>query len=363
MTPRERVQAAMGRQPMDRVPANYLGTPEINEELRRRFGLGAEPDRRPGDLVDYDWDILDRLGTDLRVLRLPYHGPEIPRFDDGRVQNIFGVIRRPVRNEAGLCMESCHWPYAGFRTIADVEAFRWPDPSWFDYGELPAQCRRFDDYAIVYGWQGNMDLINGTAFGRGFEQTILDIATEDPVGLATMERRFQFCHEKTRRALEACGGRIDIVWIGDDYGTQKGLLVSPVKWRKLFRPKVRAMIDLAHKYGARLMLHSCGSTRAIWPDFVDIGLDIYDTVQPEAAGMIPEELAAEFGRHICLHGTISTQKTLPFGTPVSVAQEVRKRIDSFGARGGLIVAPSHNIQPDTPIENLLAMYRAVGCLN
>jgi uroporphyrinogen decarboxylase len=123
------------------------------------------------------------------------------------------------------------------------------------------------------------------------------------------------------------------------------------------------MIDLAHKYGARLMLHSCGSTRAIWPDFVDIGLDIYDTVQPEAAGMIPEELAAEFGRHICLHGTISTQKTLPFGTPVSVAQEVRKRIDSFGARGGLIVAPSHNIQPDTPIENLLAMYRAVGCLN
>jgi uroporphyrinogen decarboxylase len=162
--------------------------------------------------------------------------------------------------------------------------------------------------------------------------------------------------------LAAGGGRIDIVWMGDDYGTQKGLLVSPAKWRKLFRPKLRAMIDLAHGYGAKLMLHSCGSTRAIWPDFVEIGLDIYDTVQPEAAGMAVEALAAEFGSRICLHGTISTQTTLPFGTPPSVALEVRKRIESFGSRGGLIVAPSHNIQPDTPVENVLAIYRAVGCL-
>jgi uroporphyrinogen decarboxylase len=122
------------------------------------------------------------------------------------------------------------------------------------------------------------------------------------------------------------------------------------------------MIDLAHRHGARLMLHSCGSTRAIWPDLVDLGLDIYDTVQPEAAGMVAEELAAEFGRWICLHGTISTQKTLPHGTAEEVAAEVRHRMESFGCRGGLILAPSHNIQPDTPLENVLALYRAAGCL-
>lgn len=362
MTSRERVRAAIEHQPMGRVPANYLGTPEVNSGLRRYFGLPEDVDSRPGDVAECDWDIHAQLGTDLRTLRLHYQGPPIPRFDDGRVQNIYGVIRRPVRNEAGLYMESCHWPYAGFQTIADVEAHPWPDPAWFDYHELRAQCRQFDDYAIVYGSPGNVDMINGAAFGRGFEQTIMDIATEDPAGLAIMEKRFEFCREQTRRALAACGGRIDIVWMGDDYGTQKGLLVSPAKWRKLFRPKLRAMIDLAHGYGAKLMLHSCGSTRAIWPDFVEIGLDIYDTVQPEAAGMAAEELAAEFGSRICLHGTISTQKTLPFGTPRSVALEVRKRIESFGSRGGLIVAPSHNIQPDTPVENVLAIYRAVGCL-
>ena len=192
-------------------------------------------------------------------------------------------------------MESCHFPYAAFETVDDVEAFPWPDPDWFDYAALPRQCRELEGYAIVYGWPGNLDLINGTAFGRGFEQTIIDIATEDPAGLRIMEKRFEFCREQTRRALEACGGAIDIVWIGDDYGTQRGLLLSPAKWRKLFRAKLQAMIDLAHRHGARLMLHSCGSTRPIWPDLADMGLDIYDTIQPEAVGMAPNELAAEFG--------------------------------------------------------------------
>ena len=93
MTSRERVLAAIGHKPMDRVPANYLGTPEIDAAVRGHFGLARPPERRPGDVVDYDWDIESRLGTDLRVLRLPYTGPEIPRFDDGRMQNVFGVIR------------------------------------------------------------------------------------------------------------------------------------------------------------------------------------------------------------------------------------------------------------------------------
>lgn len=237
-----------------------------------------------------------------------------------------------------------------------------PIPGWYDYSGLAAQCREAQGYAVVYGWPGNVDMINGTSFGRGFEQTIIDIATEDPAGLRIMERRLEFCHEQTRRALEACGGAIDIVWIGDDFGTQRGLLFRPSIWSKVFRPKVQKMIDLTHRYGAMLMLHSCGSTRPLWRYFVEMGLDIYDTVQPEAANMIPEELAAEFGAHICLHGTISTQQTLPRGTPQDVAAEVRRRIETFGARGGLIVAPAHNVQPDTPLENILAMYSAVGCL-
>jgi hypothetical protein len=313
-------------------------------------------------VLDYDWDILDCLGADLRALRLPYAGPELPEYTDGRKQDIFGVVYRSVRNQVGTYSETCFWPYAGFRTVNDVERYRWPSTGWFDYAALPSQCERWKDYAIVYGWPGNVDLINGAAFGRGVEQTLMDIATEDPAGLAIMEKRFEFAFDQTRRSLEACHGRIDIVWMGDDYGTQRGMLMSPAKWRRLFRPKLQAMIDLSHEHGARLMLHSCGSTRQIWPDFVDMGLDLYDTVQPEAKGMVPRELAAEFGQRICLHGTLSTQKTLPFGAPEDVAREVRARIEEFGNQGGLILAPSHNLQPDTPVENILAIYRAAGSL-
>jgi uroporphyrinogen decarboxylase len=363
MTSKERVLCAIQHRPMDRVPVNYLGTPETDAKLRSYFGidLSIEPEP-PGGTVEYDWDILGCLGADLRALRLPYRGPAIPTFDDGRAQDIFGVTYRPVSNEVGTYLESATLPYASFATVTDVEAYPWPDPAWFDYSALPPQCEQWKDYAVVYGSVGNVDLINGTAFGRGVEQTIMDIALEDPVGLAVMEKRFEFGHEQTRLALEACGGKVDIVWMGDDYGTQRGLLMSPAKWRKLFRAKLQAMVDLAHKHGARLMLHSCGSTRQIWPDFVDIGLDIYDTVQPSAAGMVPNELATEFGRNICLHGTINTQSTLPYGTPSDVRKEVRDRIESFGNRGGLIVAPCHNVQPDTPIENVLALYREAGSL-
>jgi uroporphyrinogen decarboxylase len=362
MTSRERVLAAISHKQTDRVPVNYLGTPEVNARMREYFLLGDPRDGRPGDMVLNDWDILARLGADLRTLRLRYQGPPLPVFDDGSVRNYWGVIRRPVKTPAGVVMESLEHPWATFQTLADMESYAWPDPSWFDYGGLPEQCEAFGDFAVVYGWPGNMDLINGTAFARGFEQTIMDLASEDPVGMACLEKRFEFHHEQSRRALEACGGRIDILWAGDDFGTQRGLLLSPARWRKIFAPKIRAMADLAHHYGARLMLHSCGSTRRIWPNLIDAGVDIYDTVQPEAAGMDPRELAAEFGARIVLHGTISTQHTLPFGTPGDVTREVQARLDIFAEKGGLILAPSHNIQPDTPVENVLAMYRAAGSL-
>lgn len=143
------------------------------------------------------------------------------------------------------------------------------------------------------------------------------------------------------------------------YSPQNGLLISPEKWHKLFFAKLKAMCDLGHRYSAKVMLHSCGSTRPIWPGLIEAGVDIYDTVQPEAAQMNPAELKEEFGDRICFHGTISTQRTLPFGTTEQVAEEVRLRIKTVGKDGGFIVAPAHNIQPDTPVENILALYEEV----
>ena len=108
------------------------------------------------------------------------------------------------------------------------------------------------------------------------------------------------------------------------------------------------------------MLHSCGSTRAIWPDLIEAGVDIYDSVQPEAYDIDPARLKQDFGDQICFHGTISTQNTLPFGSVEDVAREVEQRCRVMGKGGGFILAPAHNIQPDVAVENILTMYRTAG---
>ena len=347
MNSKQRVLTALEHHQPDRTPCDYMGTPEADEKLKAYFKT---------DSMDV---VLEKLGVDIRQINVSYIGPELRKWPDGRYENMWGQIFKPIKNEAGIYNEPVEWPYAKFTSVADVNAWRWPKPEWFDYSPLEALCDKYAEYAIVYGNTGNMDLINGTAYGRGVEQLMFDIATEDPIGLACFERRIEVCYERTERALKATKGKIDILWIGDDYGTQNGLLMSPATWRKLFFPKLKMMCDLGHKYKARVMLHSCGSTRLMWPQFIEAGVDIYDTVQPEAKDMNPEELKAEFGDRICFHGTMSTQKTLPFGTPDDVKAEVRHRIKTVGKNGGFILAPAHNIQPDTPVENIIAMYEAV----
>ena len=348
ITSRERVLTALAHRQPDLAPCGYLSTPEVDDKLKTHFHTN-----------DMD-TVLERLGVDLRVVDASYIGPALQRWKDGRFENFWGHIRQPIQNEAGTYFEAAELPYAEFQTVAEVEQFRWPLAEWFDYGHLEDDCRKYADYAVVFGGPQNMDLINGTAYGRGVEQVLYDIALEDAVGLACMEKRFECCYTRSEKALQAARGGIDILWIGDDYGTQNGLLIRPEQWRRLFLPKLQAMCELGHRYGTRVMLHSCGATRPLWPDLIAAGVDIYETVQPEAQGMNPAELKTEFGDQISLHGTISTQKTLPFGTPEEVRQEVHKRIETVGYKGGFIVAPAHNFQPDTPVENILAMYAATN---
>ncbi|MHC4638253.1 MAG: uroporphyrinogen decarboxylase family protein [Planctomycetota bacterium] len=347
MTSKDRVFAALEHRQPDRCPCDYIGTPEVDAKMKEYFQTS-----------DMDF-VLEQLGSDLRVVDAPYVGPELRTWDDGRFENYWGSIRKPVTNEAGTYNEAVELPYAAFRSVEDVENFKWPKVEWFDFSKVAEDCKKYSDYAVVFGQPGNMDLINGTSYGRGVEQVICDIALEDPIGLACMEKRFQCCYDISEKALETANGKIDILWIGDDYGTQNGLLMSPETWRKLFFEKLKKMCDLGHRYRAKVMLHCCGSTVPLWPGLIEAGVDIYQTVQPDAVNMNPTELKEQFGDRICFHGTISIQKTLPFGTPEEVAAEVHQRIKTVGQNGGLIIAPAHNIQPDTPVENILALYEAV----
>jgi Uroporphyrinogen decarboxylase (URO-D) len=171
------------------------------------------------------------------------------------------------------------------------------------------------------------------------------------IGLANLEKIFA-----------VVGNRVSAVFVtGTDFGTQTGPFISPKAYRGLFMPFHKRVNDWIHNRTEwKTFIHSCGSVRALIPDFIEGGFDILNPVQCSAARMAPDELKAEYGQHITFWGgSVDTQRTLPFGTPAEVRQEVRERIGIFGPGGGFVFNPIHNVQAQTPVENVLAMFDTV----
>ena len=350
MTSRERVKAAFAHSQPDASPCDYFSTPEIHQALREHFG------------VDTDEEIRTCLRTDIRYVNPPYTGPALPEFDDGSEMNVWGIRKKPMPNEYGDYAEPINFPYAKWTSVEEAERFPWPSPDWYDYEAIPALCAEHGDLAIATGSYSVQDFINGTAFGRGVEQVLLDIAMEDPVFLYIVERRHRFYMDVIERTLEAAGGRIDFVFCGDDFGSQRGLLISPGCFDRIFAPKKKELFDLAHAYGAAVSHHCCGSTVDIIPRFIEIGMDALQTIQPQAEGMDPYTLKKRFRGRITLHGGVDVQGWLQRTRPKAIEKETARLMEVVGEGGGYILSPCHNIQPDTPVENVLAVYRAAARL-
>jgi uroporphyrinogen decarboxylase len=186
----------------------------------------------------------------------------------------------------------------------------------------------------------------------------MDLALNPKLVEALVAKLLEFHLEHNRRIFEAAAKEIDIFMLGDDFGSENGLLLSPPMFRRFFKPALRCLIDLAKKFNLKTMLHSCGGIRELIPDFIEMGLDILNPIQIRAQGMDPEELKREFSKNICFHGSIDVQRELPFRTPDEIRKIVRSRIKILGRNGGFILAPSHNFQPDIPVDNIVAMYTA-----
>ncbi len=155
---------------------------------------------------------------------------------------------------------------------------------------------------------------------------------------------------------------VDVLWCGDDFGSQSGLMLSPELFDKYFAPRIKYMFDEFKRTNPKIKLawHSCGAVADLIPRFIDLGLDILNPLQPLATGMDPQALQDSFGDRLSFFGGICVQKLLPHGTPTEIKNEVKRRIDILGDNGGYIVAPAHNIQDDTPVENILAFFEACG---
>jgi uroporphyrinogen decarboxylase len=312
--------------------------------------------------------LLDRLGVDWRYVQPGYCGPPPRAFADGSRELAWPDRGWPVPTRykdvaysQGVYTEAVWRPFAGISDPAELDRFSFPSADWLDTSQVRANCEKYPEYAIVTGTPGVLDFINGVGHSRGIEQVFMDIGSLDPVYLALIEKKFAYHYEVVERTLQAAGGLIDIVQTGEDLGTQLGLVLSPARFEKLFAARYRAFFEMVHRYGARTMLHCCGSARRLLGRLIDLGLDILDVVQVSAVGMDINELAREFGRDLAFCGSMCVQTMLPAMTPAEVMDAVASRRALF-SDGGLILGPSHSIQPDTPVENILAMYRAAGAL-
>jgi len=356
-TGRDRILKAIGHIQPETTPVNVGGIYDLAKWLKR-FQVQSERALRA------------KLNLDIEYARPVYTGP-IAKPGSGifgtPVEGVYGADGAGYAASRGGC------PLAEATTTTEIKNFRWPDPDDFNYEvirsvleKIPAEkARRVD---IKYGLpQKGKSLEESAGSGPwiplictmfdlfGFENTLTKFCLEPRLVEAAIAKIDEFLVEFTRRSLEASKGMIDALYFGDDFSTQRGMMISPEHWRRFLKPTYRRIFDLAKSHGVKVWFHSCGSFRPVLPDLIDCGMDVWETVQVHLKGNEPTGLKRDFGRDITFYGAISTQSTLPRGTVDDVRAEVRERIHVLGKGGGYICGSDHGIMPDVPIQNVLAM--------
>ncbi|MDD5482335.1 MAG: uroporphyrinogen decarboxylase family protein [Kiritimatiellae bacterium] len=347
MTSKERVLTAFASQEPDRVPVNYLANAGIDRRLKEHFGLGENDGE----------GLRHALGVDFRGAGAPYKGPRLHADIPERSIKVddWGIRRRWIEHETGGYWDYCEFP---LQSATEDEVARWsmPSPDDFDYSVVAGNCRKNREYAVSAGGPGVGDIINSNGMLRGMEQTLVDLITDDPAGMLLARRRTDIYLEIIRRTLEAAEGGIDFLWMGEDLGTQIAPIISLDFYRRQIRPLHQKFVDLAKSFGLPVMIHTCGSSSWAYEDFIQIGIKVVDTLQPEAKDMAPEYLKKKFGGRLAFHGCISTAGPVATGTVEDTAAYCRHTLEIMMPAGGYCFAPTHSLQDNSPAENVVAMY-------
>ncbi|MBN1319130.1 MAG: hypothetical protein JXA42_26840 [Anaerolineales bacterium] len=355
MDSRERTFLALAIEEPDRVPIDFWSS----SGLDRSLGLDTDGERQA---------FLDHYDVDLRYIEGPrYVGPPLISQHKDREKDIWGVTRRRISVPAAYGYEDYKEvsisPLDFAESVGDIKEYTdWPSSDWFDFSGIAEQCKKIRNQGRVVVFMG--DRLNRIAqlkpamYLRGVEQIFVDMAKNPLIAAAIFEKIRSFYLAYLERILESADGNLDIVLMGDDFGAQNGPLISPRMWQTFLGDGFESYVKLTKDAGVRIMHHTCGSVYPIIPLMVERGLDILQSLQPEAVNMEPRRLKSEFGGKLAFHGGVSIQRTMPFGSPRDVRLEVKQKIETFGSNGGYIACTAHNIQADTSPENVMALLRA-----
>jgi len=370
MTPRERVLKTLEHEEPDRVPLDIGGgsstsiVVEAYESLKRHLGMEGKTRvlNRIFRIAKLDEGVMRRLGSDCIPLRMNPPSRKMPATSDpGTFTDIWGVTWRKA-----FYGEGCHyWELArcplAEADIGDLEKHSWPDAGdpGFTAGlaEEARSLSRETGYAILA--DGGFKCFWEQAYMlRGLEQLLVDLVENPDFVTALLSKILEVNLQVTGRFLDAVGPYINAIRASDDLATQQGLLISPRTYRKFLKPVHKEYFDfIRSRTEARIFFHSCGNITELMDDLVEIGVDIINPVQVSAMGDTAA-LKTRFGGRVVFWGGVDTQRVLPRGTEEDVVLEVRRRIRDLGPGGGFVLAAVHNIQPDVPPGNVIAMAEA-----
>jgi uroporphyrinogen decarboxylase len=338
MKPRDIVLSQIQHKETELIPYTLDFEGENEENLDNYYGNGQ-------------WR--DRIQTFMKTVEVIDTMKKIPTESENYNHDPYGTLWR--MDLLPFHHESAALPNPSF------EGYSWPNPKEFylDKDEIANSQKtsrelKSDIYLIGgLGWG-----LFETSWGiRGFENVLTDIIAEQDFFEELLDRitdQFLAYIDFTCEKLP----EVDAIMFGDDWGDQRGVIVGPERWRKFFKPRYGKIYEAVHKKGKYVISHSCGSVADIMPDIIEIGLDVLESVQPEAQGMNPYELKKKCGDKITFWGCLGSQSTIQFGTPAEIHSEVNHLRKEVGKGGGFILAPAKGLQPGTPLENAVAVVEA-----
>lgn len=359
MNSKERVFKALRREGTpDRVPVQFDLCRPLLESFSARYNI----------LIHYNPSYYEDLkfrtsGNELRLAMgsdcvvvgggLPA-GYTHPQTDDGCIVNEFGLKMR----QGLLYMDVVECPFANISSVDDVKRFQFPDP--LAEGRFEDAKHYIEKYKNDYFIIGDVEL---TMFEMawhmvGMEKFMTDMATREPYIEALIDKCKEFSIGIGKQ-LVALG--VDGIWTGDDFGAQNGMMISPRMWRNLFKPRFKEVFAefKAVNPDVLIMYHCDGAIAPILDDLAEIGLEVFNPVQPNVPGHEPEALKSKFGNKLSFWGAIDQQYLLPRGTAEEIEQDVAEKIRVLGAGGGYLCSPAHILQADTPLDNIETFIAAV----
>ena len=343
MTSKQRVLAAVNHQVSDRTPITFDAEKEVYEKLYAHLKIDSKE------------AMFDRLNCDTwMIIPRNFSCWESDADQDVRT-NIWGYQTTVTSYAQGTYDELTFSPLADKNDVSHIKKHEWPPDDALDFSHFSSEAQAHQDRAIIGVFTHGTYTV--ASFVRGMENLLTDLAFSKPY----VEHLFNTINERMLyfldNMLEKHSRGIDIVYLADDYCSQRGPLFSPAIFREFVFPYLREVADRVHRHNKKFLLHVCGAVRPLLPMIIDAGVDMLEPIQVRAQGMQTQALKRDFGRDLCLYGGVDLQEVLCNSTPQDVSDEVKNLIDTLGQDGGYILGPGHTyIQVDAPIPNILAMY-------